>query len=440
MPGQSAFRRAGRRRAGFSSVCGLALALTLSVLALVGAAFPESRAAYATVLAVDAADYVPTLSNLPPGYREEAVDAVGGDLEPTISLRRAFVSLDGGRRVIVDVSLGSSEQDAHVMLGNRMNQLIRYQGWRITPNAPFGESGFRGNGPGPGGWNSAMIAFRVRAVTAEVNVSSAGGDVDVPLLDNLARLVERRINNDPEAVAFQPGFPEEPPQLPGRDPIVVGPVALGPGGVVPPGAEVTGSSGGSPVAGDTIVQMIITGIERPWPAGGSLPAPPSNMEYFTVQSQIVVTGQTEVVIAQTDFWINTFDGRSWTPIPGRSPALLSGSVVIGAPSTGWLTFMIPRDQPALQLTWRIRTRQSLTGQGGAEQTLVIPLTLGATASAQVGEAAPPPSAPVVPPSSAPSGPSGPASPSGPTAPTTPSGPSGPVTPGGGGRGRGSGLE
>ena len=218
--------------------------------------------------------------------------------------------------------------------------------------------------------------------------------------------------------------------------MVVGPVALGPGGVVPPGAEVTGSSSGSPIAGDTIVQMSINGFDRPWQAGGSLPPPANNMEYLTVQTNIVVTGQTEVVIALTDFWINTFDGRSWTPIPGRSPALLAGSVVVGAPSIGWLTFLVPKDQPALQLTWRIRTRQSLSGQGNVEQTLVIPLTVGATASASVGEAAPPPSVPVVPPSSAPSGPAGPASPSGPTAPTTP-----PDQPGrpllGGGRGRGS---
>ena len=210
---------------------------------------------------------------------------------------------------------------------------------------------------------------------------------------------------------------------------------------MPPGAEVTGSSSGSPVAGDTIVMMNITGLDRPWPAGGSLPAPANNMEYMTVQCQIVVTGQTEVVIALTDFWINTFDGRSWTPIPGRSPALLAGSVVVGAPSNGWLTFLVPKDQPALQLTWRVRTSQSLTGQGGVEQTLVIPLTIGATASASDGTTAPPHSVPVVPPSSTPSGPTGPASPSGPTAPTTQPKPAGPATtPPGGGRGRGSGLE
>src|SRR5262249_39379235 len=175
-----------------------------------------------------------------------SVDAVGGDLQPTISMRRAFVTIDGSRRVTVDVALGSSIQDAHTMLSARMNQLIRYQGWRVTPNAPFGESGFRGTGPAPDGTNSAMIAFRVQAVTAELTATSATGAVDVPLLDNLARLVERRINADPEAVAQQAGFPQEVRQLPGKDPVVVGGVTVGPGGMVPPGAEVTGRSSGSP--------------------------------------------------------------------------------------------------------------------------------------------------------------------------------------------------
>ena len=236
MPGQSAIRGAGRRRAGSGIMRGVAFVLVISTVAALGVAMTDGRAAHATVLAADAASYVPSLSNLPPGYREEAVDAVGGDLEPTISLRRAFVKLDGSRRVVVDVSLGSSIQDAHTMLGARMNQLIRYHGWRVTPNAPFGESGFRGTGPTPSGAASAMIAFRVQAVVAEVNVSSTSGNVDMPLLDNLARLVENRINTDPEAVAVQPGLPEAPPQqLPGREPVVIGPVTAG---VVPPGAGV----------------------------------------------------------------------------------------------------------------------------------------------------------------------------------------------------------
>jgi hypothetical protein len=317
-----------------------------------------------------------------------------------------------------------------------MNQLIRYQGWRITANAPFGESGFRGTGPAPDGSTSSMIAFRVRAVAAEVNVTSRSGDVDVPLLDNLARLVERRITADPEAVATFRGWPAEPVQVPGKDPVIPAAVAVGSGAVVPPGAEVTGSSSGSPIPGDTVVNLTVTGFERPWQAGGSLPRPSNGLEYLTVEVNIDVYGQTEVVIAQTDFWVSTFDGRSWTPLTGRSPALLAGSIVNGTPSRGWLTFAVTQDLPALQLTWRIRTRQPLNAQGNTDQTIVIPLTVGAMASANVGESAPPPSVPVVPPSSAPAGPTGPAGPSGPSAPSAPSAPTSP----GGGRGRGSGLE
>ena len=126
MPGQSAFKGAGRRRAGSRVASGVVLALALSMVAAIGVAVQDGRVARASVLAADAATYVPSLNNLPPGYREESVDAVGGDLEPTISLRRSFVTLDGSRRLVVDVSLGSSIQDAHTMLGARMNQLIRY--------------------------------------------------------------------------------------------------------------------------------------------------------------------------------------------------------------------------------------------------------------------------------------------------------------------------
>lgn len=87
MPGQSAIRGAGRRRAGSGIMRGVAFVLVISTVAALGVAMTDGRAALATVLAADAASYVPSLSNLPPGYREEAVDAVGGDLEPTISLR-----------------------------------------------------------------------------------------------------------------------------------------------------------------------------------------------------------------------------------------------------------------------------------------------------------------------------------------------------------------
>ena len=41
-----------------------------------------------------------------------------------------------------------------------------------------------------------MIAFRIFAVMAEVTVTGPGDDPDVPLLDNVARLVAARIQNE----------------------------------------------------------------------------------------------------------------------------------------------------------------------------------------------------------------------------------------------------
>jgi uncharacterized membrane protein YgcG len=167
----------------------------------------------------------------------------------------------------------------------------------------------------------------------------------------------------------------------------------------------------------TIVTLTVSALDRPWAYTGNAPRPPDGMEYLTVDPQISVAGPTQVVVALTDFWVSTFDGRSWSPVAGRAPSLQPGPIAAGTPVHGWLTFMIPTDQPALQLTWRLRTSQSLSTQGDTDQTLVIPLTVGATAQASVGTSAPPADRAVVPPSSAPGAPSGPAGPSGPSAPT-----------------------
>ena len=270
---------------------------------------------------------------------------------------------------------------------------------------------------------------------AEVTVTNAGGDPDIPLLDNVSRLIARRIKGEPDALAPQVGFTKPPASLPGTDPVGVRIVAPSVGGAAATGGEVTGSSGGSSVQGDTIVVVNISAVDRPWAFPGSAPRPPSGMEYITVDPTISVNGPTQVIVATTDFWLSTFDGRSWSPVAGRTVALPPGAIAAGAPVHGWLTFMIPTDQPALQLTWRLRTSQSLSAQGDTDQTLVIPLTVGATAQASVGTTAPPADAPVVPPSSAPSGPTGPAGPSGPSAPVPTPG-SGDGTGGGGGNGGG----
>jgi hypothetical protein len=194
----------------------LVLAISMSSATLV-----PDRKALASVMAVDAADYMPTAANLPAGYREVAFDVVNDELESTIAFRRAFVTLDGNGRVAVDVSLGTSEHDAHKMLNRRVSQLSPYYGWRITPMESFGEGGYRGTGSGPDGSNGAMIVFRIQAVVAEIMVGNSTGGPDILLMDNLARLVERRISSEPSAVAYQPGRPVEPVQFPGREPVVI---------------------------------------------------------------------------------------------------------------------------------------------------------------------------------------------------------------------------
>ncbi len=413
-----------------SSIVPLVAALVLALLAVSPGPFAEpGRIAQATVMATDAADYVPGAANLPAGFREESTDVVGGDLQPIVALRRTFVALDGTRRLLVGASIGVSAPDAQATMDERVNQLARFQGWRIIPSDTYGEAGFRGSVASDDGISRDVFLFRVNAVAVELVLASQGAS-DMALLDNVARLVAARIDADSDVVAYQPGFPVAPAVLPGREPPGAPTGSAGPGGIAAPGAEVTGSSSAPTVAGDTIVLLTINGLERPWATGGSVPRPPDRMEYLTVEVQIDVAGQSQAIVALTDFWVSTLDGRSWSPVTGRTPALQPGPVRIGVPARGWLTFQVPMDQPALQLTWRLRTSQDLSSQGGSDQTIVIPLTAGATASASIGTAAPPAGVPVAPPSSAPSGPTGPAGPSGPSAPSSPSGPGG-----GGGNGR-----
>ena len=141
-----------------------------------------------------------------PGFREESTDLEGGLNDPSTALRRSFVAQDGSKRVIVSVAIGSSIANAHAILGARVNQLVRYQGWQIGPSDAIAETGYQGGGPGPDGNAAAMLAFRIFAVAAEVTVTSPSGEPDIPLLDNVARLVARRIRNEPDAVAVPPGF------------------------------------------------------------------------------------------------------------------------------------------------------------------------------------------------------------------------------------------
>jgi hypothetical protein len=377
------------------------------------AAAPGPAVARAAVMAADASDYVPSVASLP-GFREESTNAEGGDFDPTIALRRSYVALDGSRRVVIDVTVGSSIANAQAMLMDRVNQLIRYDGWSIGRTDAIVEGGYAGGGPGPDGTPVAMFAFRLFAVMAEVTVTGPGDDPDVPLLDNVARLVVARIQNEPDAVIPQVGLQERPPaEVPGTEPVVFQPGPIpGTGGATLTGAEVNGASTGSVIIPDTIVTLAISAIDRPWAYTGSAPRPPEGMEYLTVEPTIQVVGQTQVTMAPADFSISTFDGRSWAPVNGRAPSLQPGPIAFGSPVHGWLTFLIPTNQSALQLTWRLRTSQSLAAQSDADQTISVPLTVGANGQASVGRLAPPPDTTVVPPSIEPGSSGGPAGSSG----------------------------
>jgi hypothetical protein len=403
----------------------LALAIALASGTVLPAAVPVALATVAAGPAqADAADFIPTAANLPPGFREEWTDTVGGDIQPTMAIRRAFVALDESRRLVVAASISSSEADAQTAIDTQVNNLSRFQGWRFTPNGAYGDSGFRGTRMNPDGGTGTMALFRVKAVTAEIAVFTRGGVNDIALVDNVARLVFERIQLDPEVTVAQAGWPTQPVVVPGRDPVV--PIAAVSGsGIYAPGAEVTGSASGSPVNGDTIVLLTITDVERGWLAGNAT-RPPAGMEYITIGVEVEVNGPTEAIIALTDFAINTYDGRFWTAVSARGPGLRTGNVQTGNPARGWLSFMIPTDQPALQLNWRLRINQPTAT--GNDQTMVVPIVAGGTAQASVGATPPPAGAPVSPPNTTPANPTGPSA--------TPSAPSQPSSPGGGGSGGG----
>jgi len=178
--------------------------------------------------------------------------------------------------------------------------------------------------------------------------------------------------------------------------------------------------------GDTVVLFTLLGIERPWP-GGSGPPPPNGVNYLTVDVTVETQGPTPANIVLEDFTASSLDGREWPGVVARQPSLRAGFVTPGAPVRGWLTFAIPTTQPATQVTWRLRSSQSLAAQGGGDEILILPLTVGATSTATIGNPAPPAGVPVQPPNLIPPG-SAPVNPGG-------SGGSGGGT-GGGGRGSG----
>ncbi|MFN8636246.1 MAG: hypothetical protein U0893_20550 [Chloroflexota bacterium] len=400
-------RSGGRLRGGgrwLPRAAAILVALVLG-LAASGLTAPVVPRALASVMAAEASDYVPTAANLPPGYIEELSEPTGGDLNQMVALRRSFVTQDKTKRVIVDVSMAGSIAGAQTNLDDRVNQLVQYMGWTVNRDSGVGDVTFRASGLAPDGANSALIVFRVLAITGEVAVTNSAGPADLALLENVAKLVANRMQTSPDMAVGPAGFTTQPVKVPGKDlpGLPPGGGGLGTGSGNVPGSEVNGGSSGSPIQGDTVVTLNVTGLDRPWLPGATAVAPPTGLEYLSVEVQIDVNGPTEVTIALTDFAVNTFDGRNWTPVGGRTPVIQTGPVSVNRAARGWITFLLPTDQPALQLTWRLRTTQALSSQGNADQTMVVPLSMGAVAQASVGSSAPPNNSPVVPPTTGGSG-------------------------------------
>jgi len=143
---------------------------------------------------------------------------------------------------------------------------------------------------------------------------------------------------------------------------------------------------------------------------------------------IEASGPTAANVVMEDFFAVTLDGREWPPVLAREPAVLATRAVMGSPVRGWLTFAVPTDQQAISMIWRLRSTVPLSDLGGGDQALSIPLTVGSTATAGLGTAAPPAGIPIDPNSPVPPG-SQPVSPSGAPSSAPSNGPS--TTPRGG---------
>lgn len=380
-----------RRRLSMTILSAVAL-IAWTALADAAGPVPIVRAAPASA---SAADYVPDLGEIP-GYRLEDNNAAGGDLEPVVALRRTYVSLDGVKHLVIDVAVGTSPSNAQQMTDENVNRLVRYEGWRMRPGGGFGDSSYVGDWTVPTGRGGAATVFRLKSVATSVEMRTDEGPADVGLVNNLARLVEMRIRAVPDLVVYQPGWPVTPVTVPGKEP---------PGAPIEgygTGTEILGASGLPTIAGDTMVILTVTGVDRPWRSTLSR-SPAPNMDFLTVNLQIDVAGPTSVVVALTDFFLATQDGRQFTATLNRSPELTTGQIATGIPARGWLTFEVPTSQPAIQLIWRLRSTQALADQGGGDQAMVVPLTAGASTTASIGTNAPPNSFPIVPPSAAPPG-------------------------------------
>src|SRR4051794_4054900 len=239
--------RVGRRLGGV--VVALAVA-ALVLLAPLGRLLPSAPALAAPANA-SAAGYLPTASQLPGAWREEATLDVGGLLEPDSHLRRVFVSADGGQTVVVEVPVRPSAVEAQTSLDARVNQLVLYHGWLFGAIAGLGDRAYRGIGVTADGLTDQTLVFRVKALAAEVGLISS---VENPaLVDAIARIVESRMLQDPNAVLAVPGFPATPQTLPGKEP--PGPPVGG--GAVGGGDAGVGNTAGGVGTTDTMLQITL---------------------------------------------------------------------------------------------------------------------------------------------------------------------------------------
>ena len=419
-----ATRSIGPRRSPLVTIVSTVLVVGLFVGwlgALADTTLTSGRALAAPALQT-AADYLPSQDEMPPDFREVSTVDVGGLLEPDMALRRTFVNLDGSQSVAVQVAINPSSVAAQSLLDARLNQLARYRGWLFATVPNLGEWAYGGSGAADNGQLGQILVFRVNAIAAEVGLQAS--QADTALLHLVARVVEARMHAGADAALNGPAFATPTPQsFPGVEP--PGPPADLMAALSGGGGGVGNSAGGVGV-GDTVVLFTLLGIERPW-RGGSGPPPPNGFDYLTVDVTIETQGPTPANIVLEDFTASTLDGREWPGVVARQPAMRAGQVVQGSPIRGWLTFAIPTNQPATQVTWRLRSTLSPDAPGGGDQILILPLTVGATSTATIGNPAPPAGVPVQPPNVVPPG----------SAPVNPGG-SGGSGGGSGGGGRGSG--
>jgi len=358
-----------------------------------------------------ATDYIPLATDIPGGFREQTTVDVGGLLEPGTSVQRIFTSPDGARMLTVEVTIGQSPVDAQARLDARVNQLVRYQGGVVGVVEGLGERAYRATTIGADDRLNQRLIFRVNAISSEIALTAA--EADPSLVDAVARFVEARMRAEADAVTFIPSLSTPTPKsFPGTEPPGA-PIAANLG----PGMTLTGDTSGG---NDTVVQLTLVGIDRPW-VGNTGPRPPLGFNYLTLNVLIETRGQTPADIALEDFSVTTLDGRTWPPVLAREPGLRASQALPLLPAEGWLSFAIPSDVPAIQLVWRIRSPLTLGTGGPTDKVLTVPLTVGASANTTIGTPAPPAGIPVQTPASIPPG----------SSPGSPSSPSN--SPGGGGR-------